>query len=531
MDSIKEVERGDLWSVGLSPDFWVIIDAIKSWDIPFHVVMILWALRERQLENGGFLRLKELSGYVETGTVYRYIELALLAQEDPDKDFHMKRAIKWLQEHQLKDGSFPTHETSSVGEVGTTARAARMLAMVVDRGWSDEWIIHSIQKAMDYLRRKHHREGNLGWWHRTERDGERGIVGASSLAVLAILKAKGLANRFSVEIPTETVEPTLRWLLQEFDERGWPESTGEVSKIDTTFYASWALLWALEEGFNVDSEKVRKKVIEALDGLHYLTRGTLYDTGFALRFLALVTRYKETLGAREELLRALIRKYLHRLKREIGRVMKSDSDAYLMELLGITLLEVRDAMKELGMEEELRELRRFPGMPPSFMLKEILEKSSNASDVLYLLISPRTRWKPFISLVDVMVKADILTTLIGIVMGLLVIINDFSDMFFKTLMFPSSTGIEVVSLLIAFLLTLAWIGIRLLPEKSRLEGIMSYTLAMLTAYMYLRMFLAVSGIAEPDTLTFIKVLLLLAIVIDVTVKLLDTAVFSRILGG
>ncbi|KUH33481.1 hypothetical protein APY94_05820 [Thermococcus celericrescens] len=536
VDNIEDVSRGHLWSVGLSPDFWVVIDAMKSWKVPFHVVMILWALRERQLDNGGFLRLGELSRYVETGSVYRYVEIATLAGETLKDDIHMRKAIGWLLEHQLGDGSFPTHEMSSIGEVGTTGRAVRILAMAIENeaGQSTEKILKAIERALAYLKERHHQTGkDLGWWPRTERDNGRGIVGASSLAVLAILKVRELSRRFPLEVPLETVEPTLRWLLREFEETtGWPESAGEVSKIDTTFYASWALLWAWESGLPVEKGKVRSKILDAFEGLHYLTRDTLYDTSFVLRFLALLVRYRRLLGIEEERLRALIRKYLHRLMGEIGRVFKSDSDTYLMELVGISLLEASKAMKELGMNDEVQELRRFPGMPPSFMLKEILEKSSNASDVLYLLIGPKTKWKSFVSLIDTLVKMDILTTLIGVTLGLLVIINDFSDAFFKVMLSPHPPSAGLLSFLVALMLTVVWIGIKVVPEKSRLEAVMSYTLAMLAAYLYLKTFLKASGIeASPDAFAFLKVLLLLAIVIDVTVKLLDTAVFSKILGG
>ncbi|QDA31927.1 terpene cyclase/mutase family protein [Thermococcus indicus] len=535
VDNIEDVSRGHLWSVGLSPDFWVVIDAMKSWKVPFHVVMILWALRERQLDNGGFLRLGELSRYVETGSVYRYVEIAALAGETLKDDTHMRKALDWLLEHQLEDGSFPTHEMSSIGEVGTTGRTVRILAMAIENeaGQSTEKILKAIERALAYLKERHHRSVDLGWWSRTERDNGRSIVGASSLAVLAILKVRELSRRFPLEVPLETVEPTLRWLLREFEETtGWPESAGEVSKIDTTFYASWALLWAWESGLPVEKGKVRSKILDAFERLHYLTRDTLYDTSFVLRFLALLVRYRRLLGIKEERLRALIRKYLRRLMGEIGRVFKSDSDTYLMELVGITLLEASKAMKELGMNDEVRELRRFPGMPPSFILKEILEKSSNASDVLYLLIGPKTKWKPFVSLIDTLVKMDILTTLIGVTLGLLVIINDFSDAFFRVMLSPHPSSAGLLSFLMALMLTLVWIGIKVVPEKSRLEAVMSYTLAMLAAYLYLKTFLKASGIeASPDAFAFLKVLLLLAIVIDVTVKLLDTAVFSKILGG
>ncbi len=536
LDNIKDVNRGHLWSVGLNPDFWVVIDAMKSWEIPFHVVMILWALRERQLDNGGFLRVGELSRYVETGSVYRYVEIATLAGETLRDDVHMRKAIGWLLEHQLRDGSFPTHEMSNIGEVGTTGRVVRILAMAIENEaeHSIEKVLKAIERALFYLKEKHHLEGeDIGWWSRTERDNGKGIVGASSLAVLAILKARELSERFSFRVPIETVEPTLKWLLDGFvGVVGWPESMGDVPKIDTTFYASWTLLWAWEKGLPVEKEKVRSKILDAFGRLHYLTRDTLYDTSFVLRFLALLVRYRRLLGIEEERLRTLIRKYLHRLMSEIGRVFKSDSDTYLMELVGISLLEASKAMKKLGMKDEVQELRRFPGMPPSFMLKEILEKSSNASDVLYLLIGPKTKWKPFVGLIDTLVKMDILTTLIGVTLGILVIINDFSDAFFKVMLSTHSTSAGVLSFLVALVLTLVWIGIKMVPEKSRLESIMSYTLAILAAYIYLKTFLKASGIeVYSDTFAFLKLLLLLAIIIDVTVKLLDTAVFSKILGG
>jgi hypothetical protein len=539
VSNIKNINRGDLWSVGLSPDFWVIIDAVKSWKVPFHVVMSLWALRERQLNNGGFLRHGELSRYIETGTVYRYIELALLSGETPKDDIYMRRAINWLLEHQLEDGSFPTHETSSIGEVGTTGRTIRILSMALQSGAcsSPEKIVHAIKKGLDYLRKKYQRHDDYGWWSRTERDNEKGIVGASSLAVLAILSVREFSDKHSINIPfkppIEIVEPTLNWLLMNFNEiPGWPESSGECPKIDTTFYALWALLWAWENGILLDFEKIRLKILDALEKHHSLIRGTLYDTSFVLRFLALLTKYRKVLGISEKQLRALIRKYTHRLLSDIGIIFKTDSDTYLMELIGISLLEVEKAMRELEMEEDIKKLYNFPGMPPSFMLKEILEKSKNASDVLYLLINPKTKWRPFISFIDTLVKMDILSIFIGIVVGLLVIINDFSEMFFKMLLFPQSPTVELASFLTALLLTVVWLWIKLIPEKSRLEATMSYTLATLTSYFYLIMFLKISGMENfPDTLTILKTLLLLAIIIDVTVKLLDATVFSKILGG
>ncbi len=182
---------GQLEELGIPRHHYGVVRAVRSWRsaaVPPDVAFALWLLRECVPNVGGLPRRRG-SVVEDTGPTIRYLQLALAAGESTETDPAIATLVGWLVESQMEDGSVRASLRVAHGEVGSTARAMRVLSRVCD-----ERTRESVERMRGFLiERCLPASGGRAWSYGHEEPTP--VTGASSLAGLALLESgadKGL---------------------------------------------------------------------------------------------------------------------------------------------------------------------------------------------------------------------------------------------------------------------------------------------------------------------------------------------------
>ena len=549
-----ELSRSDLPSLGLSPDYWPVIKALRSWadsNVPVQVAMMLWRLRSCQEEYGGWRRTPA-SSVAETGCVYRYIELAALADETPTTDRAMRKAIEWLRRAKLGNGGFPTFmglgEHEYVGdeedaEVGTTARVVRILSMVAEKA-HDESLSPLISQGLSFLKSAvlETKEGIC--WPRFK-DEKSGVTGASALAVLAFLKLRSADSWLKQSISRslgmdlaeldDLVNRALPWFIaRQNPDGGWGEDQRgkgvQKSLIDVTYYVIRILAEARRQ--NLASEEIEKALNKAIKWFIGLCkkrtfRRSLYDLAFIVRLAVFLVERGLVKGEDSKELMKVLRSSLKKLLDKIRLTLKPDFDVYCTELIGIAIME---AVRGLGVEiytddpepvlgQDIKDrMRRLSSLPPVFLREKIFKQSENPSELLYILATRR-----FMGLTDLLVSADIVSSLIGLAVGLLFLFSVSPDLVnYMISRHPLIVDLTLWAIVLAS--NILWLWVKLFTGR-RFEKAFDYAVSLLLTLWYMVQMLKLSL----QSLWALRVMLFYTVLVDLVGWLADRAVLSKVL--
>lgn len=219
-------------------DFKVIERNIKN-NHPLPLVVAFSYLKKLQHEKG-YWAVNINTNIPNSGATYRALEAGLLFFNDTCKAW-MQKTVKYLKEQIKIFQGLPSPgplEEAPI-EVGTTARALHVLVEFESKKNSpDEEVLLLLVKVLkSYL----YEDEKFACWH-TDVEGsklsspQQGIVGATSLAFFALLKAEKFLRKevISQELATKIA----RWLITfQKSDGGWGDHPGEKGKSnpDNTF--------------------------------------------------------------------------------------------------------------------------------------------------------------------------------------------------------------------------------------------------------------------------------------------------------
>ena len=542
IEKLSAYSRDKLHEVGLPEDYWPIIEALKTWvknQVPFQVAMLIWRLRMSQEEDGSWRREPNLTAS-ETGCVYRYIQLAHIAGETPYTDPAMWKALKWLEKVMLKDGGFPTYVPSiredygyrgGEGETGTTARVVRILGNVLRRSPDLDFVRRMVKKGLEFLRENAYEQGHRVCWKRYRRD-EACVVGATALSVIAIVEA-GLDDAPLRQLASKA----LKWILERQNpDGGWSEEAAGKSVLDISYYAVKALLGGVREGV-VDKYEALTAVKRAFEWFKMEkpwlnvkeAKRKVYETAFALRMISLLASSGPD-DVREEA-RRMIKPVLSRFLDVIDVTFKAGFDVYYSELTGIALMEfVRNLGIPIYGEEEgkedvideglKRKMNRLSPIPPAFLRQRIFDRSDNPSELLYLL-TPRRLMK----LADALVSVDVISSIIGGLVGLLFILNAPPE-FVIYIATPHGGLVDWFLWGLALVSNALWLWLKLFTGR-KMEKSFDYLISWLITSWYFTQCFGLPFLS-PHTL---RVIFLYTVLVDVVGWFADRAVLSKVLRG
>ncbi|HDI74897.1 MAG TPA: hypothetical protein ENF55_02975 [Thermoprotei archaeon] len=548
---IAELNRDELPKIGLSPDYWPIIDAVRTWveyNVPYPVVMVLWRLRTIQEENGGWRRTP-MSTAVETGCVYRYIELAALAGETPSTDLAMRKAIYWLTKAILKNGGFPTSREAEEleedeyfeegsGEVGTTARVVRALSIIIDNDpeKAHKVVKNILSKSLKFIDKTARETCGKVCWPRFSEDPSC-VTGATALATIAILELQETLERNNVNRESiyedyngllEKARRAVFWLLCTQNSDGsWSEEPGKRGSVDVTYYVVRAIVDATKRRL-VDEEKAKQALLKAFEWFTEFIKSkefwrNFYDTAFALRLAVLFYSVKLV---EKDRVKNLLEVVFARFMSMINETYKSSFDVYYSELAGIALMETVKALNiavyrggnPVLNKKTFSKLRKFSLLPPAFLSRRILGQTENPSELLYIL-SPKCLMK----LTDFLVSADIVSSIIGTVIGVFFII-DVPPEFVKYIMYPNQVSASIFLWILSLLSLTLWLWMKLSTSrklKSAVDCIFSFliTLWFFVHYYAIPLF----------SLKTLRVILFYTVLVDVVSWFADRTILSKML--
>lgn len=503
--------RDALDRVELPRDHWVVLDAAANWlrhDIPLFVLMALWFLRERQRADGSWFR-RPTSGIAETGVAYRYVELATLCGEVWESDISLRRAVQWLESIQLPNGGFPTFILSDTHEVGTTARALRILVAL---GRSE--LLERLNAMANLLTQTAIPidAGKCAWGMIDGEGLTYPMTGATALTLLALLTYPSQSN---------VVQLGLAWLIEaQNPDGGWAEVVGNPSKVDNTFYAIWALHLAAKQGL-IESQRATALTERARDWLNSFISGrhrptSLSDMAFALRALI---RF-EGAAAKPTLF------WLDRLSLYMMDGLRDESDLYgETEIVAIALMEWVKAMHANGVQKvwlwtmnegKATQLWEMPSLPPLFLRRE-----TGLQDLLYSIAYSRL----WLRIVDRLSDLAVPETVVGVLLGLFVVMGVLDDGVLRALTLENDVLRETTMNIFLFGVNLIWLLVKLTPRGRRFQRMLAYIMSLAATALFFAYYSA--AISLGSSVAFARVVALYVLVTDMVGYTADKSGLAR----
>jgi hypothetical protein len=435
---------GQLEELGIPRHLYNVVRTVQSWQraaIPPDVALALWLLRECASAQGSGLPRRRDASAEDTGPTIRYLQLALAAGETPETDPAVPVLAAWLADQQLEDGGIPAQIGSSQGEVGTTARAVRVL-----RQLDDGRTLAAVGRMRQFLLdRCIPIAGGRAWSY--GRGEPVPVTGATSLAGLALLEL----------CPTEPLlsEVAAFLLAAQHTDGGWSEVPSHQSTIHNTFNVVRYLRAARSE------ELVGSQADESLGrAAHWFRRTirkrpprTVLDLAYALRLAVQLdlcqTRHVEKLAMR------LCKQRVHTLAR--------DADLYAeTEVAAIALLEASRHLDAVTTAQPCWAWRwALPALPPPFLCH-----TAYLYELLYGLL--RARW--WLHTVDVLVNRAIVDRVAGLLLGTVAALGIVDD-FVTESMLNLGTGIRgLTTIVLVGSIATVWIAIKSCAYSSMLRA-------------------------------------------------------------
>lgn len=452
ISNVANIRRKDLEKVGLSPDFWIILDAIESWyvnRVPTLVALILWLVRTKQRKDGGWIRRLD-TNIAETGIGYRYVQFASMLGETPRSDKYYLGTVKWFYDNILPGNEgYGSNELDYEIEIGTTARTARIFLNAIRNLNKDmlinlEQILHIIKGSYRALKKYesnvdeylcwHHRPQKMRIEGKLEAISEKCTIGSTLLATLAYLEALELLSSDDVldEIKStiidvfgenatdylrHAVQRVIKWVV-----RFYSSIQVEDIEIDIIYYTLKVFYGALTQRI-ISIEEIRDLLETIISNmLHKLERsrsGNFYSLAFFMRALTISTKLTEFLGGfsydklKEKALRILKIYFKDETMKDI---LKDGFDTYHLLLIGIAILEVLNSFDLRGLlptqnrvitkleKEILSKEYILPKNPPPFIMDKLIKKLGSPTEILYKWANNRIALK----VISILVAIDIL---------------------------------------------------------------------------------------------------------------------------
>lgn len=434
---------GQLEELGIPRHHYGVVRAVQSWQraaVPTDVALALWLLRECIPEQGGLPR-RCGAAVEDTGPTIRYLQLALAAGESAPTDPAIPVLAAWLAERQLEDGSIPANLKVAHGEVGTTARAIRVLSRICD---------DRLQESVERMRRFLINTclpatGGQAWSY--GREEPTLVTGATSLAGLALLE---------LDASEELLVGVATFLLTvQHPSGGWSEVAGHEPTIHNTFNVVRYLHTARRAGIigtEADNALARAEKWFRRQIRRRAPRRAL-DVAYALRLAV-------QLGICQD---RQVERMAMRLCRQRSRILAPGADLYAeTEITAIAMLESSRHLDSLTDLPPCWTWRwALPVLPPPFLCR-----TAYLYELLYGLF--RARW--WIRTVDFLVDAAIVDRSVGLLLGTIAALG-FVDDFVTKSMTNLGTGVRgITTIVLIGSVSVLWLAIKSCAYSSLLRA-------------------------------------------------------------
>jgi prenyltransferase beta subunit len=398
--------------------------------IPPDAAFALWLIRQRQDADGCIYRLTD-SPICEGGPAIRYVQLATAVGEDLQTDSVLRKAVQWLLDQQLSDGSISDLMVTERGEAGSTARTLRALSRLRDPSLAEP-----LARMSSYLERTAVKQMTGVGWPQREGDSDA-VVAATSLATLALIES---------ESDSALISEALDFLLSaQNPSGGWPAIRGYEDSLQSTFNAMRTILAAKTAGIlNGDLSPVLASTRKWL--LHWLKHRppqTTIDIAFALRLVNLLDLLH--LKPSERLAIDLLRRR--------RQTLSANADLYAdTEIMALALVECSHRLDQSPLGYNLWPWRwALPALPPPFLVR-----AAHFYEVLYGAF--RARW--WLRTVDFIARASLVEGVAGLLLGVIAALGVVDGRLTSAFTFVPRSGRSVVATVSASLLVLLWLGVR-----------------------------------------------------------------------
>jgi hypothetical protein len=447
---------GQLEALGIPRHHYGVVRTVQSWRraaIPPDVAFALWLLRECVPDGGGMPRRRGATAE-DTGPTIRYMQLALAAGETRQTDPAIEHFAHWLMAGQLDDGSIPANLGVAYGEVGTTARALRVL-----RQLDGADAVEAVQRMRNFLVGTCVEAASGRAWSYA-REEPILVTGATSLAALALLELD----------PHEDLLPGVVAFLLEAQEPGggWSEVPGHEAAIHNTFNVVRFLRAAHEAGI------AGPEIDEVLANLRAWFRQkirrrpprTALDLAYALRLAAQLD-----LAQHKEVERIAVR-----LCRDRGRLLSPTSDLYAeTEIAAIAMLECSRHLDTLPAVSPCWLWRwSLPSVPPPFLCR-----TAYLYELLYGMF--RARW--WIRTVDYLVAAEVVDQAAGLLLGTVAALG-FVDDYVTGALTGKGMGVRgIATIVLAGGAVTLWLSIKCCASSSLLHTLRTSLWSLISAIL------------------------------------------------
>jgi hypothetical protein len=452
---------GQLDELGIPRSQLDLVWLLQSWQrarVPPDVALALWLLREQEDGHGCIYRRSAIP-VEESSAAIRYIQLAAEVGETMDTDPTLCRAVSWLLERQLPDGSIPLIISTGVGQIGQTCRSLRAL------GRLGKPALRKRLDAMDSFLRDTPIGQPVGHaWSYTKTD-DIAVTGSTSLAVLALLERKHGSSEIVIE--------GLRYLIAAQDpEGGWSEIPGYHPTIQNTQHAVRAMRAAQDAGLL--AEELQQALDRArqwfLRTVRHRPPRSILDLSFAIR-----------IGMELELLRdTRVEGLAQQLVQRRHRTLSTDADMYVeTELSAIALMECSRRLDSLPEDANAWAWRwRLPRLPPPF-----LARSTYVYELLYGLV--KKRW--WVRTIDTLVNAKIIDRMAAMLLGTITALGIAGNDITSALSLPGRDARTGATIAIVIVLLLLWLTVKTAAYASVLRAtcrsIVSLAIAVLLTWL------------------------------------------------
>jgi len=434
---------GQLEELGIPRHHYGVVRAVQSWQraaVPTDVAFALWLLRECVPVQGGLPR-RHGTAVEDTGPTIRYLQLALAAGESVETDPAVPVLAAWLVEQQLDDGSVPANLKVAHGEVGTTARAMRVLSRVCD---------DRCQESVERMRRFLIDScmpvtGGRAWSY--GREGPTPVMGATSLAGLALLE---------LDANEELLADVSAFLLStQHPSGGWSEVAGHEPTIHNTFNVIRYLRAARRAGIlgtEVEDAFTRAEGWFRRQIRRRWPRTTL-DLAYALRLAV-------QLGLCQD---RQVERVAMSLCRQRSRILAPGADLYAeTEISAIAVLESSRHLDSLTDVPPCWMWRwTLPVLPPPFLCR-----TAYLYELLYGLL--RARW--WIRTVDFMVNAAIVDRAAGLLLGTVAALGFVDDFVTKSMTNLGTGARGIITIVLIGGVSALWLAIKSCAYSSLLRA-------------------------------------------------------------
>jgi hypothetical protein len=436
---------GQLEELGIPRHLYGVVRAVRSWQragIPTDVAFALWLLRDSIPGEGEGIPRRRGAQAEDTGATIRFLQLALAAGETTSSDPAIAMLATWLVGRQAEDGGVPANLAVPHGEVGTTARALRVL-----NGLHDQRLAESKQHMRRFLIDHSVAVGDGRAWSYGD-EAVTPVTGATSLAGLALLEIDGDVQ-FSSEVA--------RFLIvAQNSDGGWSEVPGHQSTIHNTFNVVRYLCAARKMGAiddNADTVFNRAKVW-FLRQLRQRTPRAVLDLAYALRLAVRLDLCENSATER----------IAERLCGRRNIFLASEADLYAeTEIAAISILELSRHVDAGVKPPPCWDWRwALPAIPPPF-----LRRTAYLYELLYGLFPAR----PWIRVVDYLVNVAAVDRLAALLLGALAALGIVDD-FVTESMHNLGDGIRgVVAVTFLAGMAAAWLAVKSCAYSSALRAL------------------------------------------------------------